>query len=203
MKRVDGLYNKIKRPVKRAAVIFLLTVGFVPYIWSQKICIKNNVLYDAALIPNLSLELTASDKMSVDIDAAYNPFQISDTKKWKMIMFQPELRFWTFKKYAGSFWGIYMGYKYFNIGGIDWNIPSFGNLSTSRVQGSAYDAGISFGRQWILSTRWGFETFLGLGYSKLVYDKYVCGKCGEKLGNYNDNYFGPSKAGVALIYMLK
>lgn len=194
---------KIKRRIEIAVIIFLLSMGFVPNVWSQKICIKNNLLYDAVLIPNLNFEFTVSDKMSIDVATAYNPFQISDTKKWKMIMFQPELRFWTFKKYAGFFWGIHTGYKFFNIGGIDRDIPAFGNLSASRVQGSAYDAGFSFGRQWILSPRWGVETFLGVGYSRLLYDKYVCGKCGEKLGNYTDNYFGPTKAGIALIYMLK
>ena len=118
-------------------------------------------------------------------------------------MLQPEVRFWTFKKYAGLFWGIHTGYKFFNIAGIDRDIPAFGNLSASRVEGSSYDAGISLGYQWILSPRWGVETFLGVGYAKLQYDKYICVKCGEKSGSYNDNYFGPTKAGIALIYMLK
>jgi hypothetical protein len=192
-----------KNRVKRILIIFLFGVNYISIASSQGICIKNNLLYDAIWVPNLNTEWTISDNLSIDFNVAYNPFQLSETKKWKLIMLQPEVRFWTFKKYAGFFWGIHTGYKFFNIGGIDRDIPAFGNLSASRVEGSSYDAGISLGYQWILSPRWGVETFLGAGYAKLQYDKYICAKCGEKSGSYNDNYFGPTKAGIALIYMLK
>jgi len=200
-KRVMPMRKKTR--VKRGIIIFLFVVNYIPYISAQKICLKNNLIHDAVLIPNLSAEWTLSDKLSIDLNAAYNPFQFSDTKKWKLIAFRPEIRFWTFKKYAGAFWGVHVGYKFFNMGGIGIDIPSFGDLSSSRVQGSMYDAGITFGHQWILSPRWGIEAFLGVGYAKSVYDEYVCVKCGEKSGRYNDDYFGPTKTGISLVYMLK
>ena len=33
------------------------------------------------------------------------------------------------------------------------------------------------------------EATIGAGYARLDYDKYACGKCGEKLGHNNKNYF--------------
>lgn len=192
-----------RRRLIRVIIVLLFTVNGVVHVRSQNVCLKNNLIHDAVLIPNLSTEWTISDKLSVDFNVAYNPFQFSDTKKWKLIAFRPEIRFWTFKKYAGAFWGVHVGYKFFNMGGIGIDIPSFGDLSSSRVQGSTYDAGITFGHQWILSPRWGIEAFFGVGYAKSVYDEYVCVKCGEKSGSYNDDYFGPTKTGISLVYMLK
>ena len=47
------------------------------------------------------------------------------------------------------------------------------------------------------------EANLGIGYARLHYDKYKCQKCGEKIGTESRNYFGPTKAGISLIYYLK
>lgn len=43
------------------------------------------------------------------------------------------------------------------------------------------------------------EATIGAGYARLDYDKYACGKCGEKLGHNNKNYFGPTKVGLSII----
>jgi hypothetical protein len=187
----------------KAIIIIILSIMSIDQMSSQKICLKNNILYDMALMPNLDCEVSISKKISLDMDVVYNPFQISDTKKWKMLMFQPEVRYWTGVKYASSFFGIHAGYKIYNIGGIDIDNPVFGNLSDYRDQGNLWDAGITYGHQWILSARWGIEAFIGAGYAKLNYDKYKCVKCGEMTGSYATDYFGPTKAGISLVYMIK
>ena len=66
-----------------------------------------------------------------------------------------------------------------------------------------YGAGISYGYHWILKNRWSMEATIGAGYARLNYDKYACGKCGEKLGHNNKNYFGPTKIGLSIIYTIK
>ncbi|MBR2399793.1 MAG: DUF3575 domain-containing protein, partial [Alistipes sp.] len=34
-----------------------------------------------------------------------------------------------------------------------------------------------------------------------AYDKYFCPKCGEKIGNDNHHYIGPTKAAINLVYL--
>ena len=76
-------------------------------------------------------------------------------------------------------------------------------LKDHRYQGNLYGAGVSYGYHWILNKRLSIEATIGVGYAYLDYDKYPCGKCGTKLKDGHKNYFGPTKAGVSLIYILK
>ena len=72
-----------------------------------------------------------------------------------------------------------------------------------RFEGYGYGGGISYGYNFFLGIRWSIEANLGIGYARLHYDKYKCQKCGEKIGTESRNYFGPTKAGISLIYYLK
>ncbi|NDV84516.1 DUF3575 domain-containing protein, partial [Bacteroides sp. 51] len=70
----------------------------------------------------------------------------------------------------------------------------------SRYEGWGAGIGASYGYRWNFSRHLGMEATLGLGYAHLDYDKYTCGTCGDRLGSGNKNYFGPTKAGITLIY---
>ena len=76
-------------------------------------------------------------------------------------------------------------------------------MQRNRYQGHLYGGGISIGHSWILKKRWSIEASLGLGYAHIVYEKYPCATCGTKLKDGNKSYFGPTKASVALIYVIK
>ena len=83
-------------------------------------------------------------------------------------------------------------------------IKIFGKGSKEyRFEGYGYGGGISYGYNFFLGIRWSIEANLGIGYARLHYDKYKCQKCGEKVGTESRNYFGPTKAGISLIYYLK
>jgi hypothetical protein len=47
------------------------------------------------------------------------------------------------------------------------------------------------------------EATLGAGYVKFEHEKFVCGKCGDKIEDSSKNYFGPTKAGISVIYIIK
>lgn len=51
--------------------------------------------------------------------------------------------------------------------------------------------------------RWGLEATLGVGYLFLKYDKYRCEKCGELEARTTGHYFGPTKVGLTLIFLIK
>lgn len=72
-----------------------------------------------------------------------------------------------------------------------------------RYEGWGAGGGISYGYSFYLGKRWSLEANIGVGYVRLHYDKYDCVKCGEKVGTESRNYFGPTKAGISLIYIIK
>ena len=72
----------------------------------------------------------------------------------------------------------------------------------SRYEGWYVGGGVTAGYQWPLSKHWNLETSIGIGYDYIQYDKFKCGNCGEKLKSSHDNYVGPTKAALSLIYML-
>ena len=55
----------------------------------------------------------------------------------------------------------------------------------------------------ILSNKWGKEFTFGLGYSYIDYKKYECKKCGVKLDEGAKHYFGPTKACLNIVFIIK
>lgn len=166
--------------------------------YMPKFAIKTNALYWATTTANLGFEVGLSKKMTLDVSGNYNPWQFSDYKYVKHWMVQPELRFWTCERFYGHFFGIHGHYAEANVS----NLNMFG-LGHERYEGSLYGGGISYGYQWILNKRWSMEVEVGAGYARIDYDKYGCGKCGTKIGNGHKNYFGPTKAALSIIYVIK
>ncbi|WP_455637149.1 DUF3575 domain-containing protein, partial [Parabacteroides sp.] len=76
-------------------------------------------------------------------------------------------------------------------------------LATYRYEGGGCGGGLSYGYQWRLGTRGGVEASVGFGYARLNYDKYPCEKCGENIGEDKKNYWGPTKAAISIIYIIK
>jgi len=54
-----------------------------------------------------------------------------------------------------------------------------------------------------LKKRWSIEASVGLGYARIEYEKYPCAECGSKLKDTGRNYFGPTKAALSIIYLIK
>ena len=57
--------------------------------------------------------------------------------------------------------------------------------------------------QWLLGNRWSLEAVLGVGYAQLDHSKYPCATCGTVQKSEKKNYFGPTKAAVSIIYIIK
>ena len=73
----------------------------------------------------------------------------------------------------------------------------------NRYQGHLYGGGISYGYQWIINTRWNLEATIGVGYARLYDSKYPIASCGKKIRSEHHNYWGPTKAGITIIYIIK
>lgn len=184
-------------------LVILALATSLSFSYAQKVAIKNNLLYDATVTPNLALEIAMSRKMTLEMAAGLNFFDFSNNKKIKHFLVQPELRWWTCDVFNGHFFGLHGHGAQFNVGG--WDIP-VGRLKTfrdNRYQGYLYGGGLSYGYQWLLRPRWNLEASIGGGYARIHYEKYPCTTCGTKLDEGHTNYLGVTKAAVSLIYIIK
>lgn len=182
-----------------AAILFSLPLS------AQKVALKNNLIYDAALTPNLALEFGLGQKTTLDLTGGYNWFDLDkdDNKKFKHWLVQPEIRFWACERFNGFFWGIHAHGGEFNIANTKMPFGLTKFAKDHRYEGYYVGGGISIGSQWILSKRWNLETSIGAGYTYFSYDKYGPMKCDPLVKSGHKNYFGITKATVSFLYFLK
>ncbi|MDR1865578.1 MAG: DUF3575 domain-containing protein [Bacteroidales bacterium] len=184
--------------MKHGIIIIIVGLAFIMQVKGQTISLKSNLLYDATTTVNFGMETGLSNKWTLDISGNYNPWQFNGNKKLKHWMVQPEIRYWLCERFYGHFIGLHLHYAYYNAGGI----KMFG-LEHHRYQGFLYGGGISYGYQWIIGNFWLLEMSVGAGYAYGEYGKYRCEECGEKIKDDLFHYFGPTKASVSLIYLIR
>lgn len=195
--------------IKKIALLLILAfVGMMPDARGQQVSVKTNALYGAyTYTPNLGLEFGLGHKSTLDLGAGYNFWKKDGTadnnKKLVHWLAQAEYRYWTCQKFNGHFFGIHALGTQYNISQHELPLLFGKGSKDYRFQGWGAGGGISYGYQWILGKRWNLEANIGVGYVYLQYDKYECKKCGTKLGSEHRNYFGPTKAGISLIYIIK
>ena len=193
--------------MKAKRVLILLVCLMTTTLFSfGQVAVKTNVAMDALAIPNAGIEVGLGKKLTLDVPVYYNPWkQVAwreqDDKLFKLFMVQPELRYWLCDKFNGHFFGIHgMGGAY-NTTGIDLPFSPFGDLGDYRYKGHFYGGGVSYGYQHIFSRHWSLEATLGVGYALVRYKKYPCEECAKRIGKGKENYFGPTRAALNLIYV--
>ena len=113
--------------MKKICFFFFLLFSLQSF--SQKVVLKNNLVYDALLTPNLSVEFSLGKKWTLDTQIGMNFFFYENdatangykTKKWSHWLVQPEIRYWTCETFNGWFLGLHAHGGQMNVGGI--NIP--------------------------------------------------------------------------------
>ena len=199
--------------MKKALMLILATICLgMPGVRAQQVAVKTNLLYDATSTFNLGFEFGIGRNWTLDVSGNYNPWTFSENRKMKHWLVQPEVRWWSCTRFSGHFLGLHALGGQYNWGGmLPWGFKSgkmFGsvkneNILEHRYQGWIAGAGVSYGYHWVLGNRWGLEATVGVGYAYLDYDKYPCAKCGRKISSESKHYFGPTKAGITLIFMIK
>ncbi len=176
---------------------------------AQKAALKSNLLYaGVTYTPNLSLELALGTRSTLDLSAAYNPWNRKGTyennKKWVHLLVQPEYRFWLCERFNGHFFGAHALFTHHNVGGIDAFQFNKGNLFEKeyRYEGFAYGAGVSYGYHWVMSRRVAMEFQVGVGAAYLDQDRYDCEKCSRESTPDNRWYVGLTKANIGFIFYL-
>lgn len=163
------------------------------------LALKNNLLYDLALAPNIEIEVPVGRRWSVN--AEYKcPWWSMSSKEicYQLLSGGIESRFWLGdrrlrNRLTGHFVGVYAE------GGIyDFQFKGDG------YQGKYYGAaGLSYGYSKQVSQHLALELSLGIGYLTTEYQKYTPYE--ESLvwmssGKYN--FIGPTKAKISLVWLI-
>lgn len=190
----------------RLYIPILLGLIFSFSVKAQNVAVKTNLLYDATATINAGVEIGLAPKWTLDVSGNFNGWNMSDDRKWKHWMIQPEVRYWFCDRFAGHFLGFHVHGGQFNIGGFDGKLSIFGTdlslLKDHRYQGWFAGGGIAYGYTWILGRHWNLEAELGIGYSYTRSDKYECAGCGQQVEeDKTHHYFGPTKAALNLVYV--
>lgn len=168
------------------------------------VSIKTNLLYAATLTPNLGIEFGLGKKATLELSGGNNRWKRDgdedDNKKLVHWTIKTEARYWLCERFNGHFFGAHLFYSKYNIGG--YKIPMLFDKEY-RYEGDAFGAGVSYGYHWMWSKRWGMEFNLGVGVASLDYKKKDCEKCGSTVGDYKKTYFGPTSAGIKLMFIIK
>jgi hypothetical protein len=188
--------KNFRRTLGVLLLIFPAVAGAQDRAWN----LKTNLLSDAAMTLNGGVEFRTGDRTSLDIPLSYNSWTFSENRKWKHVLVQPEIRLWGRQTFDGSFFGVHAHYASYNVGNLPRPFSAY--MREHRFEGWLVGAGVSYGYLWNFNPRWALEATLGVGYAYLDYDRFICSRCGEHLGGGMKHYFGPTKAGVSLIFSL-
>lgn len=187
--------------VLRYLFLALLMLGGTARISAQKAALKTNVLYDATGSINLGAEFALASKWTLDISSNYNAWDFANDRKWRHILVQPEARYWFCERFNGHFIGIHTHWLKFNIGHVTMPFGLWKETRNRRFEGDIFGGGFSYGYNWLLSKHWNLETEIGMGYGRVIFDKFPCASCGKRMDSDKKNYFGPTKAAVSLVYL--
>lgn len=182
--------------------LFLLTFLFVCVdIQAQWVAVKTNLLYDAIATPNVGAEVAFNDHLTLEASGYYNGWNFSGRKSFKHWMAQPELRYWIHERFNGHFLGLHAQYMDYDFAGLD---MMYGMKKKYAYDGYTYGGGLSYGYQLYLSPHWNLEFTAGFGYLRFEYDKYTFPEDGGgPIGKYRNDYWGVTKAGISIVYIIK
>ncbi len=173
---------------------------------AQQIAVKNNLLYDATLTPNLGVEVATGNRTSVQLFYGLHPWTFSDNKKIRHWSLMPEWRRWlrnssSLTSFEGWFWGIHALGGEYNAGGKKLPFGLFKPLRYNRYEGWFVGGGLTLGHAWRLADHWRLEAAVGVGYIHTRYHQYEYQECGADLGPGHYNYVGPTKLALNLAYV--
>ncbi|MDR1880920.1 MAG: DUF3575 domain-containing protein [Tannerellaceae bacterium] len=186
--------------MKKIRLTLIFTVCAILTGYTQKAAIKTNLAYDATATVNVGAEFAVSRKLSVDLSGNYNGWDVVEQKSWQHWMIQPEVRYWTHETFNGHFFGVHGIYANYSISRLD--LPIFDMKRSCAYDGLAYGAGLSYGYHIYVTPRLNIELTAGVGFLHFEYDKTNPVTKESENGRYARSYFGPTKVGLSIVYII-
>jgi len=210
----DTIYIRDTVVVVRDTVLFVSTPEQTTPISSKRpvfVALKTNLLYDAALLPNLSAEVYLGKKWSLVAEGNWSwwTFDKPMQNQWahRIQAGGAELRYWVKSPYPlnGHAIGVYSLIGNYDVRMFTKNEDTPGYLSPK-----SWSAGLSYGYSMPIANRFNLEFGVAFGYVGGEYYKYdYCMRHQQwEKGThdheqvYKSNYFGPTRVGVSLVWLL-
>lgn len=139
--------------------------------WVRRLYIKNNLVKDALLLANLSVEVDLARHWTLDLTMFYSKWDYFKSQiKFRMAGFQTELRYW-FNPVENDGWfiGGHFGYSYYNLAfnGAHRYQDLYGKTPT---KGGGLSAG--WRKQFGYKNKWRLELAAGVGVYPLHYSVF-------------------------------
>lgn len=190
--------NRLKKLT--GGFVFIAALLSAPVAQAQRVALKTNALYWAALAPNLSAEFRMSRHFSLNIDGAVNPglenvtkIFLKDNKTTEVALLSPEVRYWfSARPHAGHFVGA----------------MALGSIYKLRYDGMGHEGdalavGLTYGYSFVLNRRWSIEGTVGAGAVRLREKKWAEGSERPDKINRKSTVLAPLKVGISVVYILK
>ena len=214
--------------IKGQLVIALLLFLSVPQKGiGQHFALRNNLLYDATLTPNLGVEMRLDSVWSAGLNIGLNAWDINkeSNKKWRHILVNPNVRkYHGFKRDTLCIYGtrsdgtfgvvrdsvVTRGAKYyeadliyshFNVGNTRIPFGLYSAVKDRRLQGDLIALGGKYGYSWILSRDWRIEAEAGIAVGYAWFKEYDCDHCGTYYGK-GDRIFLLPQLGINVVYII-
>ena len=162
--------------------------------------VRTNLLYDAFLLPTLGVEWRVNRHIGIKVDGSHSWLGNEKGKVQKIWLVSPEVRWYLLNNKR-----FYVGVGA-NIGEYNIYKGMLGSLFSDDTgyQGKLWGAGLTVGYQLCLSHRFSFDFNLGLGYTRMEYDRFTVS---NKVRVFKDrdktkNFWSPTQAGISLIWTI-
>ena len=191
------------RKLRFILVIILLTYAF-DYVNAQRAAIRNNLIYDATLTPNLGFDIRVDSLWTLGAVVGLNAWDIDkdSNKKWRHLLISPNVRRWLGDSaYHKSYIEGDLIYSHFNVGNTKIPFGLYSAVKDRRLQGDLVALGGKYGYSWILARHWRIEAEAGVAVGYAWFKEYECATCGQQLGN-GDRIFLLPQLGINIVYII-
>ncbi|HBC28851.1 MAG TPA: DUF3575 domain-containing protein [Prevotellaceae bacterium] len=160
---------------------------------AQRVGLKSNALYWAAMSPNLGAEFRVNRHLTLNAEATGSLLQAGGFRT-RALSFCPEARYWfSARPQAGHFVGLVAMASTYNV-----------LLNGARHKGDAFGGGLTYGYSFVLGRHWSLEATAGVGALHINEKKFREGT--EDVPDHANNAKwipAPIKAGVTFVYLIK
>ena len=171
---------------------------------AQTVALRNNLLYDATLTPNLGADIRVDSLWTIGALVGLNAWDIDKdkNKKWRHFLIAPNVRRWLGDSlFHKSYVEADLIYSHYNVGNTKIPFGLYSGVKDRRLQGDLLALGGKYGYSWILARHWRIEAEAGIAVGYAWFKEYECATCGKQLGN-GDRIFLLPQLGINVVYII-
>lgn len=163
------------------------------------VSVKTNLLAYSTLIPNIGVEVRITPRWSFEITGLYSPYNLFvRDRKTRLLAMKPEVRYWWGESLRkGHYVGLHMPLAGFNLQLND-------DFRYQDPNHALWGLGLNYGYAMLIGKRqnWTIDFTIGFGYIDIKYDIYEGVHNGKYVRTEEKHYFGPTRVGINLAYII-